>query len=215
MSVEVLLGSRAGKIMAEIKSAEEKSGYKRSPVYLSATAFWRYGREGLRETTEALKRNEIKFDSENGFLSDLPDEYKQSAYLNFAACIFGVTMIFNERALIEKEIDLRQVTVAYNWVFYDTFVPQLEQPEEEVEKLSDKQHADLLKLVDLKHPDTANRSLSRLYFDKMGLMPKAIKRVLEDTNTLLLTRDVFLPRHEWLVTQLISSNARQMAGTYQ
>ncbi len=215
MSVEALLGSRAERIMEKTISIETKGGYKKSPVYLAAAAFCRQGREGLREITVDLKRERIDFDPEKDFMRDLPNKYRQSAYLNFAACVFGISIIFNERAMVEKEVDLRQITASYNWVFYDTFIPQFEEAEEPkegyLEKLSSDQHAELLALVDIKHPDKANRSLSRLYTDKINSMPKIIRRFLEHTNTLPTITDDFLPRYNWLVEEFIILNAKEMA----
>lgn len=214
MSVEALLGSRAENIVTEIKSDEDKSGYKRSPVFIAASAFWRQGRKGLMEITQDLKRDGIEIDPEKGFLSDLPDQYKQTAFLNFTACLFGVSLIFNERALVERGVDLRQITTAYNWVFYDTFIPQLEKPKKPkdgyFEKLSSDQSTKLLELFDIKHPNPASRSLSRLYTDKIRFMPKTIKRGLDRTKTLPIIAEVFLPRYEWTVIQLITLNAKRM-----
>lgn len=214
MSVEALLGSRAERIMTETKSIENKGKYKKSPVYLTAAAFWRQGRKGLREITEDLQRNGINFDSDKSGFDQLPNAYKHSAYLNFSAGIFGITMIFNERALIEKEVNLKYLTLAYNIAFCKTLVPWYDEPEKEVEKLSDKQHQDLLHLVDIKHPDRANRSLSSLYSDKIDLMPRAIRDDLEKSKTLPFIKKFFLQRYDWLVTELINLNARQSELKY-
>lgn len=210
MSVEALLGSRAGRIMAETISVENKGSYKKSPVYLSGAAFWRQGREGLREITAGLKQDEVDFGPEKD-IRDLPEKYRRSADINYTACVFGISMIFNERALIEKEVNPKHLALAYNISFCETIVPPIYESEEEVEKLSEVQYKSLLSLVDIKHPDKANRSLSRLYTDRIDLMPPAIKRILDESGTLPIITKVFLPRHDWLVTELIIQNAKEMS----
>jgi len=208
MGVEYLLSSRFGEILERTKLEEEKSSYRRSPLFTVATAFCKEGRNELLKITEYLKKNNIVLNEDDGFES-LPRHCKSSAILNFAAVIFGMTLIFNERALVEKEVNSKYLTMSYNLLFRDTFVPQIEQDNEEIEKLSSKQHADLIKIVDIKHPDNADRSLASLYQDKLNLMPKLIKNVLEETGTLPIIKREFLSRYDWYVRELIISDAIQ------
>lgn len=210
MSVEILLGSHAAdSILKKIKSNENRSGFKRSPVFTVATSFWQEGRNGLIEVTESLIREDFKFNPDRGF-EQLPKQHREKAILNYTAIIFGITMIFNERSLIEKEINSKYLIAAYNMAMKNTFVPPLDYEEEEIEKLSSEQYRSLINLIDIKHPDSANRSLSRLYDEELDIMPKLTRKILEATKTLPIIQEVILSRYDWHVRNLIIDNARQM-----
>lgn len=208
MSVESLLSSRAEEIIVKTKFNEEIDGIAKSPVFIIASAFWREGRNELRRLSAILRRDEITFNPYVSNLGQLPRPYRDAARFNYASCVFGLSLIFIERALVERSVNLKHLAFGYNIVTKGTVIPPLKDPGEAIEKLSDKEYKDLLAIVDIKHPDNSNRSLSRLYTDKINLMPNSIRKLLEDANVLNIIRNSFLQKYNWYVTDLISYNAR-------
>lgn len=215
MSVEELRGSRGQGIVMAAKLEEESDGIKKSPVYIMGSVLWKQGREGLLEITRNLEATGLRFDSDLTDFTQLPKSYRESAYLNFAACIFGVSLIFNERAIIEKEVNIKQLMTAYNTAVDGSFVPQIEEVDEEVETLSQDQHLSLIKLADPRKSSSPNRSLSRLYTDKIGLMPKLVRNLLEETKTLPMIKDRLLAVHEYWAGEIFRSNSKQREMNYR
>ncbi len=203
MSVEAFLAAKTRDHINATKLAEKEEGHERSIPYLVAVTFWRKGREGLLRITQRLNDSRIKIDPERSFFSQLPKDIADSARFNYEACIFGISLVALEDALIEKKVSKRRIVDFYNATFKNTFIPQWLYDGNDEEQLDDKNWRKLIGVADIKSSDS-DRSLASFFEEDWHLVPKIIRTFLEEeTKTLEPIRKKVIPPFRQLMVALI------------
>ncbi|MEK7534605.1 MAG: hypothetical protein AAB600_04675 [Patescibacteria group bacterium] len=158
-----------------------------------ANGFAEEGGERLRSITNKSNESNTLFALNRESLLKIPEEDRHDMLKNYAAIIFGVSIVCLEKSLVEKRFNYNYWCALYNLNITGTQFAQAPAKEgaEKEEIFCDKRWGKMIEVA--KNDKTLALFFSR---DNISLMPKALSQYIDDMGIIGVIRDEIIPLYQ-------------------
>jgi len=162
----------------------------KSLVVLLAVNLAREGRDGGKKLIDKLNSSNTAFEMDIADFQRLPAEDRKNMFANFAAFVFGNSVLSLERALVNREYDHKDFCNRYNLEASSFHLSKVEVGIEEREELSYEKLSTMHSLV------RQDKTFAIFFKEGIQAMPNILRRFLETGGIIPVIQEDILPIYE-------------------